>query len=107
MAGNVLQARQYDNVRIYFLQYDTADTHSLQTKLFGTLETRRKLGRVFGKDFWELYWGQEKNIGRHVSSNDPRINCGTQFSTNPLLFSKVANCEGRGPGHWRLKTSQA
>ena len=42
-------------VRIYYLQYDTADTHSLQKKLFGTLKTRRKLGRVFRKDFWEFY----------------------------------------------------
>ena len=53
MAGNVLQARQRGNVnvRIYYLQYDTADTHSLQTKLFGTLKMRRKLGRVFSQRF--------------------------------------------------------
>ena len=82
---------------------------SLQTELLGTLKTRRKLGRVLRKDFWEFSWGQEKTlaIGRHVSRNNPRSNCGTQFSTSPPLFSKVANCEGRGPGDWRLKTNQA
>ena len=92
-------------VRIYYLQYDTADTHSPQKKLFGTLKTRRKLGRVFRKDFWEFYWGQEKTLPTHVSSNVLRNSCGTQFSTSPLLFSKVANCEGPGPSHRRLKTN--
>ena len=60
-----------------------------------TLKTRRKLGRVnFCKDFWGCYWEKGKKKladDRRVPSNDPRNNCGTHFSSSPLLVSKVAN----------------
>ena len=41
-----------------------------------TLERKRELGRVtFRKEFWDCYWGQEKNwpiADRHVPNNDPK-----------------------------------
>ena len=46
-----------------YITYNMTQLASLQTELLGTLKTRRKLGRVLRKDFWEFRWGQEKNIG--------------------------------------------
>lgn len=46
-----------------YITYNMTQLASLQTELLGTLKTRRKLGRVLRKDFWEFSWGQEKNIG--------------------------------------------
>ena len=63
---------------------------------FVTLETRGRLERVkFRLDFWGCYQGQGKKnwpiFDRHVTSNDPRDNCGTHFGSSPLLISKVVN----------------
>ena len=77
--GIFLQVRQCDKVRIYYLQFDTADTHSLQTKLFGTLKTRRKLGRVFRKDFWEILLGGTSPV------TIPETTAG--HNSAPVLFS--------------------
>ena len=37
-----------------------------------------------GKKNWPIF-------DRHVTSNDPRDNCGTHFGSSPLLISKVVN----------------
>ena len=82
----------YKHVTVTMWEYitynDTADTHSLQTKLLGTLKTRRKLGRVFSQRFLGILLGQEKNTGRQSGTSPvttPETTAG--HNSAPFLFS--------------------
>ena len=62
---------------------------------FATMETRGRLDRVnFRKDFWDCYWRQAKKnwpiADRHVTSNNPRKNCGMHFGSSSHLVSNIA-----------------
>ena len=61
---------------------------SLQTELLGTLKTRRKLGRVLRKDFWEFRWGQEKKHWRLAGTSPVTIPEATAgHNSVPVLLS--------------------
>ena len=85
--------------RLFVIEWIWVGTPELNSSntisAFPTLKTRGTLGRVnFRKDFWDCYKRQEKKkwpiADRRFLSNDPTNHCGTHFSFNSLLFSKVA-----------------
>lgn len=86
MAGNVLQARQCDNVRIYYLQYDTAGKSS--NRVIRHFKNEKETGASFAQRFLGISLGTGKKHWRLAGTSPVTIPEATAgHNSVPVLLS--------------------